>query len=169
MLLLLKNLPFTNKVSDLISTSTKLEPLTDWYPTALTEGAIVNQADYPAVYSEVGLISNGLDTHTASTPTGNPVETLSFGNGIYIATRAVSPGGATCVTSTNAINWTGPFTISVTLVNNLADLIYGGGLWLGVENVEGPKFVTSTDTINWSQSTPFANRRATGAAYGNGI
>ena len=186
---LLKNLPFTNKVSDLISTSTKLEPLTDWYSTGnsaiddaynfrdrtiapldgwlhstLTTGAVVSQATYPDLYAMVKTVPDDVTSAWTVETSGTTsyIRSMTYGNGHYVLAGA----GGMIRSSTDGSTWTARTSSTTTA---LFTSLYDNGIYVVAGTNETIR--SSTNVINWvTQSSGLAaTDDITCGASGGGI
>jgi hypothetical protein len=103
-------------------------------------------------------------------PTDNSWQSITYGNGTYVALSNGKEGTASEVmTSPDSITWT-----SRTASTNSAwrAVTYGNGLFVGVsDGVEGAssEVMTSPDGITWTTRTAAANDAWKSVTYGNGL
>jgi hypothetical protein len=99
-------------------------------------------------------------------------QSVTYGNGIFVAVATVvNGGGATKVmTSANGINWTARNPSST--ANYWRGVTFGNGMFVAVSASSPtghPSFMTSLDGINWTGRTPPGNAAAWAVTYGNGL
>ncbi|HKI68957.1 MAG TPA: hypothetical protein VKA67_05170, partial [Verrucomicrobiae bacterium] len=73
-------------------------------------------------------------------------------------------------TSTDATNWTGPVALGT---NNILKIVYGNGVYVGINNVSTlttswSEFRTSTDGTTWSDPTAVTNTLVNDIVFANG-
>ena len=101
-------------------------------------------------------------TRTSGFASGDRIEALGYGNGLYLA------GGfnGTLTTSTDGITWTNRTSGFGT--DRIQAIGYGGGVYVAA-GYDG-KLTTSTDGITWTNRTSgFGTSRIVAVAYGDGL
>ncbi|MFC3803947.1 S-layer homology domain-containing protein [Cohnella sp. GCM10012308] len=94
-------------------------------------------------------------------PTGNELNNVAYGNGIYVA---VGANGA-ILTSTDGTNWTS--RTSGAPITSLNDVVYGNGKFVVVGN--SGKILTSIDGSSWTTQDSTVTNSLNGIVYGNGV
>nr|WP_158540211.1 hypothetical protein [Thermus aquaticus]AWU47335.1 Cell wall binding protein [Thermus aquaticus] len=102
-------------------------------------------------------------TWTLRVPGFNHLNSVTYGNGLFVAVRD-SPSGSAIYTSRNGRSWTEQPSPTTKL---LRDVAYGNGLFVAVGS-EGT-ILTSRDGVRWMRRTSPTRDWLSGVAYGNGI
>jgi hypothetical protein len=125
------------------------------------DGSIVSQTTYPNLFSQVGLLENGLDNWTQRNPqTTGAISALTYGDNLYVYAGA----SGVLATSTNAITWTARTSGTTSAINALT---YGDNLYVYAGN--GGVLATSTDAITWTARTSGTANAINALTYGNNL
>tara|TARA_R110000868_G_scaffold42198_12_gene143252 strand:- start:3671 stop:4813 length:1143 start_codon:yes stop_codon:yes gene_type:complete len=150
--------PIGGIVNAYVSTTTG--PTTTNSGTWVKSNAVYLQADYPELYSVIGLMGVAyFNKSPGARPSNSPV-TLMYGNGLYILFGLA----ANLYTSTDGITW----TARTNAINSTTTCIYANGQYVagapGTTNM-----ATSTNAITWTVRTPTTTSQITALAYGNSL
>ena len=158
---------FENNASIAISEWTNLTVDNGYKTVAYGNGVFVASNGPFRAYS-----FDGIDWVESIPGGGWQIDSLTFGNGLFVGVGYASVGSPGVLTgfvftSTDGINWT-----SRTPAANIwwQDVVYGNGLFVAVaQNGTGNRVMTSPNGINWTSRTTPMNANFKGVAYGNGV
>lgn len=139
----------SNNIGEIVSNS--------WNDFVLA-GSIQNQADYPALYAQIGLIGATPWISRTSGTTSN-INALTYGNGLYV----YGGNGGVLATSTDAVTWTSRTSGTTSIIRALT---YGNGVY--VYAGDGGVLASSTDAITWTTRTSGTTSSYYAMTYGNG-
>ena len=157
---------YENLLTFITNTSANWEESTEILPT-VTNYLSTNQVQVSSVISQEGLYDAGYFWKQYQAPNNNNWQSITYGNGLFVAianTNVVTPNKI--MTSPDGINWT---LRQVPVQNNWVSITYGNGLFVAVadDGNDNQRFLTSTDSINWSTiTTPAVSWKR--VVYGNG-
>jgi hypothetical protein len=126
----------------------------------------------------VAVSSNGTDQVMRSTDGGvnwDPIEeaaanqwqSVSYGDGLWVAVAKTTGTGNRVMTSPDGENWTARASAAD---NDWESVAYGNGLWVAVASSgAGDRVMTSPDGITWTLRVSAADNGWTSVAYGNGL
>ncbi len=127
-----------------------------------------NQADYPELYSRVGLIrlyNDGVTWTERTTPvsgTTTQIYDFTYGNGVYLYCGSSGALGS----STDATTWTAR-TSGLNTSSNLFGLAYGNGVYALVG--QSGIISSSTDGVTWTQRTSGTTAIFNDVTHANGL
>jgi hypothetical protein len=110
--------------------------------------------------------SNGITWSSQTTPADNNWQSVTFGNGLFVAVSSSGTGNRV-MTSSNGSTWT---LQTNPIDNNWASVAYGNGLFVAVSiSGTGNRVMTSPDGITWTSRTSAANNNWQSITFGNGV
>ena len=127
------------------------------------DGSIVNQSDYPSLYSSLGLWASPgtvFKTNYNMGLAGGTVLAVGYGNSLYVC--AGSSGFV--ATSTDSVTWTARTSGSTSQLNTT---LYSGSLYMIGGN--GSALLTSTDGTSWTAQTIGVSFNVVSSVYANSL
>jgi len=103
-------------------------------------------------------------------PQGNNWNSITFGNGLFVAVSNQGAAGSQVMTSPDGINWTLRTTPGTN--QTWSSVTFGNGLFVAVsyDGTLGSQVMTSPNGINWTlQSTPTPMQRWNSITFGDGL